>query len=183
LISFRIGELLIPLASGFTIRRARRRDARGILDLLKALAEFEHLDPPDAAAKKRLIRDIFSRKKLLRVFVAADPNSGRLVGYALYFYTYSSFLARPTLYLEDIFVLEEYRRQGIGLRLFKCCVAEAERNKCGRMEWSALTWNQRAIDFYEKLGARKLEEWRQFRLTGENLMGLLHGNGKETSKN
>ncbi len=154
------------------MRRAQRKDSRGILELLMALADFEHLDPPDSAAKRRIIRDIFSKKKSLRLFVAADAISGKLIGYALYFYTYSSFLARPTLYLEDIFVLEKHRRRGIGRDLFMTCVSEAKRTNCGRMEWSVLTWNEHAIEFYEKLGAKRLEEWRQFRLTRESIKEL-----------
>ncbi len=96
-----------------TVRYARREDSPGVIDLLVALANFEHLEPPDSASRKRILRDIFS-KKIVKLLVAVDNDSRKLVGYALYFFTYSSFLARPTLYLEDIFVLEDYRRQGIG---------------------------------------------------------------------
>jgi len=160
------------LRDGYLLRLAKREDSHGILDLLVALADFEHLDPPDSLAKRRIIHDIFS-KKSLNLFVAVDKSSSKLVGYALYFYTYSSFLARPTLYLEDIFVLEEHRRHGVGSDLFMKCVAEAKRNHCGRMEWAVLTWNQRAIDFYEKLGAKRLKEWYTYRLTRGNLEELL----------
>ena len=99
-----------------TVRYARREDSPGVIDLLVALANFEHLEPPDSASRKRILRDIFS-KKIVKLLVVVDNDSRKLVGYALYFFTYSSFLARPTLYLEDIFVLEDYRRQGIG-RIF-----------------------------------------------------------------
>jgi GNAT superfamily N-acetyltransferase len=163
------------LSADYSIRHAKRKDSHGIQDLLVALANFEHLDPPDDPAKRRIIHDIFSDEKLLRTFVAADIDSGKLVGYALYFYTYSSFLARPTLYLEDIFVLEEYRHRGIGRDLFIRCAAEAEKNGCGRMEWSVLTWNKRAIDFYEKLGANRLEEWYYYRLSREGIEKLTSG--------
>jgi len=160
------------LTAGHTIRLAKKSDSRGIQDLLVALANFEHLDPPDESAKRRIIHDIFSKRKLLRIFVAADRASGKLVGYALYFYTYSSFLARPSLYLEDIFVLEEFRHHGIGRDLFVKCATEAKRNGCGRMEWSVLTWNEQAIDFYEKLGAKRLDEWYYYRLNRENIEKL-----------
>jgi GNAT superfamily N-acetyltransferase len=161
------------LVANYTIRRAKKeKDSRGILDLLVALANFEHLEPPDPEAKKRILRDIFSKNKLLQLFVAEDKDSRKLVGYALYFYAYSSFLARPTLYLEDIFVLEEHRHRGIGRDLFVRCVAEAERKNCGRMEWSVLTWNKRAIDFYEKLGARRLDEWYYYRLDAKSIKEL-----------
>ena len=94
--------------------------------------------------------------------MAAD--SGRLVGYALYFYTYSSFVAKPTLYLEDIFVSEEHRKRGIGFALFRRCVEIAVANGCGRMEWAVLTWNDKALKFYEKLGARRMSDWYVYRL-------------------
>ena len=88
----------------------------------------------------------------------------KLVGYALYFYTYSSFLARPSLYLEDLFVLERYRRRGAGFALFRRCVEEAIKRRCGRMEWAVLTWNEKALEFYEKLGAKRLDDWYVYRL-------------------
>jgi len=154
-----------------TVRYARREDSPGVIDLLVALANFEHLEPPDSASRKRILRDIFSAK-IVKLFVAVDNDSKKLVGYALYFFTYSSFLARPTLYLEDIFVLEDYRHQGIGRDLFLRCVREARRNTCGRMEWAVLTWNEKAIQFYEKLGAKRLDEWYYYRLTDEKIKRL-----------
>ena len=89
---------------------------------------------------------------------------GRPVAYSLYFFTYSSFLARPTLYLEDLFVLPEARRHGMGGAMLRALAERALAADCGRMEWAALTWNRLAIDFYERLGAKALEEWRTFRL-------------------
>jgi GNAT superfamily N-acetyltransferase len=160
------------LVADYVIRRAGKKNSAGIVDLLTALANYEHLDPPDAAAKKRILRDIFSKKKLLQLFVAADKPSKKLVGYALFYYTYSSFLARPTLYLEDIFVLEEFRHLGIGKDLFVRCVSEAKRRGCGRMEWAVLTWNEKAIGFYEKLGANRLNEWYYYRLTQDKMDDL-----------
>ncbi len=92
-----------------------------------------------------------------------------MVGYALYFFTYSSFLARQTLYLEDLFVLREKRGKGAGHALFRECVREAVRRRCGRMEWSVLSWNKPAIDFYNRMGARQLSEWQVFRLDEDGL--------------
>jgi GNAT superfamily N-acetyltransferase len=166
------------LVTGYSIRRARKNDSSGITNLLIALANFEHLDPPDLVARRRIINDLFSKKKLLRLFVASEKSSGKLVGYALYFFTYSSFLARPTLYLEDIFVLEEHRKKGLGRHLFVRCVIEAQRNGCGRMEWAVLTWNEHAIEFYEKLGAIRLNEWYYYRLTNESMSDLTSSNKK-----
>lgn len=144
-----------------TIRRVRRSDAAAVLGLLTALAAFEGLELPDEKAKARLVNDIFERRRL-RVFVAGVGTKS--VGYALYFYSYSSFLGRPTLYLEDIFVLEEYRGRGIGSSLFQRCIREAHKKGCGRMEWAVLSWNRKAIDFYERVGADRLDDWCMYRL-------------------
>jgi len=145
-------------------RRAKRSDATALLDLLIALANFEGLEPPDEEAKQRIVDDIFAKERL-GAFVAVV--GAKRVGYALYFYSYSSFLGRPTLYLEDIFVLGEYRGRGIGSSLFHRCVREAHAKGCGRMEWSVLTWNHKAIDFYEKVGAKRLDDWYVYRLDSD----------------
>ena len=150
----------------FEIRTATRADSRPLVDLIIGLAKFERLEPPDVEARSRLVKDIF-KKRLVRVFVASQR--GKLVGYALYFFTYSSFLARPTLYLEDIFVKEQSRREGIGKALFLRCIKEAARQRCGRMEWQVLTWNRKAMSFYSKLGAKKIEDYRLFRLDEKQL--------------
>jgi len=155
-----------------TVRRGKRADSEGFLKLLLALAEFEHLEPPSAAGQRRIVADIFEKKRL-NLFVASE--GGKLVGYALYFYTYSSFLAKPTLYLEDLFVLEEHRKKGLGFALFIRCIDEAVRQDCGRMEWAVLGWNKKAIGFYDKLGARRLDEWQFYRLTRDELRQFLAG--------
>jgi GNAT superfamily N-acetyltransferase len=158
------------MTDNFSVRKAGRNDSAGFLKLLIALANFEHLTPPSPAARKRIIEDIFS-KKMVNLFVAVDKKFG-IVGYALYFFTYSSFLAKPTLYLEDIFVAEEHRKRGIGKALFLACVKEAKRHGCGRMEWAVLTWNESAIHFYENLGANRLSDWYYYRLTEDSLRAL-----------
>ncbi len=136
----------------FTIRKATRTDSKSFLTLLTVFAKWEHFKTPDAKARKRIIEDIFE-KKLANLLVAMAGK--KLLGYALYFYTYSSFSALPTLYLEDLFVLEETRQRGLGKALFKRCLQEARNQGCGKMEWAVLTWNRNAIDFYEKQGAKK----------------------------
>jgi len=146
---------------GILLRKGRRADAKQFIGLVCALASFEHLDPPSEEGRTRLIDDIFGKKKI-NLLVASD--GGRLVGYALYFYTYSSFLAKPSLYLEDLFVLEKYRKGGIGFSLFRKCVEIALAEGCGRMEWAVLTWNAKALRFYEKLGARRMSDWYVYRL-------------------
>ncbi|MGI0091343.1 MAG: GNAT family N-acetyltransferase [Nitrososphaerales archaeon] len=147
--------------------RATRTDSRSFLRLLVSLADFEHLEPPDETAKRTIIKDIFEKKRV-RLFLAFVGK--KAVGYALYFYTYSTFLAKPTLYLEDIFVLEEFRQRGVGRSLFLKCMEEAVREGCGRLELAVLTWNKNAIRFYEKLGAKRLDEWNYYRLTFDTMM-------------
>ena len=148
--------------SRVTIRHARKTDGDVLLALIDALAGFEKLRKPTSLARKRLLRDAFGPKPRFEAMLACVDRIP--VGYAIIFETYSSFLALPTLYLEDIFVLPAYRHQGIGLKLFKRCVYEAKRRGCGRMEWAVLDWNKTAIRFYRKLNARQMKEWLFFRL-------------------
>jgi len=148
--------------SSLTIRKARAADGNTILTLIRALADFEKLDPPDEAAQQRLLNDAFGERPRFDVFLA--ESGSEVVGYAFVFETYSTFLARPTLYLEDLFVLPGYRQQRVGFELFRYCAAEAARRGCGRMEWTVLDWNSNAINFYERQGARHLSEWLHYRL-------------------
>src|SRR5215216_5011297 len=131
-------------------------------------ADYEKLDRPTTAARKRLLRDAFGPEPhRIRVYMA--ELDGRSVAYAITCETYSSFLALPTLYLEDLFVLPDARRHGIGRAMFRYLATEAVRRGCGRMEWMVLDWNRLAIDFYEKLGARHMKEWYTYRLTADQL--------------
>jgi GNAT superfamily N-acetyltransferase len=139
-------------------------------NLIIALADFEKLPPPDAAARERLRHDAFKNAPRFEAYLAFKNNAA--VGYCIIFETYSSFLAKPTLYLEDLFVLPEYRGQKIAFEIIKFLAAEALKRGCGRMEWVVLDWNQNAIDFYEKLGAKRQREWFSYRMTEEELRGL-----------
>jgi ribosomal protein S18 acetylase RimI-like enzyme len=154
-----------------TIRRAVARDGPAWLALIDALAEYEKLAPPSSTAKKRLLRDAFGQRPRFDVFLARDGD--KIVGYAITLETYSSFLALPTLFLEDIFVLSEYRRRGFGTDLFKFCVREAYRRGCGRMEWMVLDWNRLALNFYKRLGSKRLNEWLPFRLNRSQMKQIL----------
>lgn len=147
------------------IVRVDDKNVDDYVDLIRALAHFESLDPPDAEGRARLIRDVTSDPPLFHAFLAMLDDVP--IGYLAFYFTYSTFLARPTLFLEDIFILEEHRRKGIGKRLFRFCVQEAERRGCGRMEWTALDWNTPAHEFYEGMGANKLD-WVLFRLTASD---------------
>jgi GNAT superfamily N-acetyltransferase len=145
------------------VRRAVESDGHALLTLIDALAGYEKLAPPSPAARERLLRDMFGpdpRIDSLLVFMDGYP-----VGYAIILETYSSFLALPTLYLEDLFVVPEYRGRKAGFALFQEVKAEAVRRGCGRLEWTVLDWNRLAIDFYKRLGGEHLKEWQHFRIT------------------
>ena len=156
-------------AGQFSIRRATYNDGAGLIKLIVALAEFEKLTPPDAEARKRLLEDGFGERPRFETWLAFVVGSKEPVGYALIFETYSSFLARPSLYLEDIFVLPEYRGRGIGSALLRHCIRLADERGCGRAEWTCLDWNTRAQCTYEKLGAKRLSEWYLYRLTRDRI--------------
>lgn len=153
-----------------TIRRATAADAATFLELVDALADYEKLDRPEPAARERLVRDGLGPEPRFDIYLA--ERDGAVVAYAMIYETYSSFLALPTLYLEDLFVLPQARRHGVGHAIFQFLAAEAVRRGCGRMDWVVLDWNQLAIDFYERLGARRLREWHTYRLTAEPLRDL-----------
>ena len=144
------------------IFKAKKKDSKAIISLINELARFEKLDPPDDRAKKRLKKDAFGKNPRFNILIVMKDKS--IIAYAFYFYTYSSFLARKTLYLEDIFISGNYRNEGIGKALMNELIKIAKKNKCGRMEWCVLDWNTNAINFYEKLGARRLKEWNYYRI-------------------
>jgi GNAT superfamily N-acetyltransferase len=153
-----------------TIRRARPEDAETLLELIRALAEYEHLPPPGVEAAARLIEHAFGPRPRFEAYLA--ELEGAPVGYAITFETYSTFLARPTLYIEDLFVRPDARRRGIGRALLRRLAAEAVARGCGRMEWTVLDWNKPAQGVYRKVGAEQLDEWRLCRLTGDALRRL-----------
>ena len=156
-----------------TVRPAAPSDLEAFLALVDSLADYEKLARPTPEARERLARDGFGAERLFHPFIA--EMDGAPVGYAMVFYTYSSFLALPTLFLEDLFVLEEARGQGAGSALFRYVAGEAVRRGCGRMEWVVLDWNQPSIDFYERMGARRLSEWYTYRLTGDEIARVAEG--------
>jgi GNAT superfamily N-acetyltransferase len=159
------------LAPGVTVRKATPADGPTILRLVEGLAQYEKLPPPDKAAQQRLLSDMFSARPRLDAYLG--ECEGAAAGYAFVFETYSSFLALPTLYLEDIFVLPEYRGQKVGYFLFRHLAEEAVRRGCGRMEWMVLDWNTHAINFYNRLGATHMKEWQLFRMVREELSSFL----------
>jgi GNAT superfamily N-acetyltransferase len=145
------------------IRPARPDDVPAICELIRALARFENLPPPDHEAERRLARDAFaSDPPRLQLWVAADGE--RLTAYAATFESYSTFLARPSLFLEDLFVHPDARRRGVATAMLARLRQEAERRCCGRFEWMVLDWNQDAQTLYRGIGARIHGDWRLVRL-------------------
>jgi len=183
-----------PVAT-LRIRRATVRDVPDILSLIRGLAAYEKLAHEVRATARRIERDGFGRGRRFRVLLAirgkARRRSGRarargprtaqprgsnnVVGFALYFFTYSTFVARPTLFLEDIYVLPEERQRGAGKMLLRALAALAVRAGCGRMEWLVLANNTPAIRFYERLGAKLQTNWLPARLSGIPLRKLARG--------
>jgi GNAT superfamily N-acetyltransferase len=147
-----------------------REHAEHFLTLIDALADYEKLARPDTEAKERLIADGLGVHRRFEAFLAWVEEVP--VGYAITFQTYSSFLAKPTQYLEDIFVLPHYRKRKAGLALFLHVAGLARERGCGRMEWTVLDWNTPAQQFYDALGAEHLREWFLYRLTEEQLAAL-----------
>jgi GNAT superfamily N-acetyltransferase len=152
-----------------TIRPATASDTPLILGFIRGLAEFEKLSHEVEATEEKLLATLFPEggrpaAECLLAFEGQDA-----VGFSLYFTTYSTFLAKPGLYLEDIFVLPAHRGRGIGRAMMLRLAHIANERGYGRMEWAVLDWNTSAITFYESLGARRLEEWTTCRLTGEAL--------------
>lgn len=134
------------------------------IDLIRALADYERLAPPDAGAIERLRHDALAPQPRFEAALAFN-DAGSAVGYATWFHTYSTFLARPTMYLEDLFVREDARESGAGSALFEHVRALGARRGCGRMEWQVLDWNTLARDFYERRQATWMKEWLLYRVT------------------
>jgi GNAT superfamily N-acetyltransferase len=136
------------------------------LGLVNKLAEFEKLSPPNEEAKRRLRQDCLSYKP--KFHAAVGIIKSKCVSYVIYFFTYSSFLALPTLYLEDIFVLDDHRGQGVGKKMFSYCKKIAKDDGCGRMEFTVLNWNTSAQEFYKKHKAKPLNDWLYYRVVRED---------------
>jgi len=148
------------MSTELIIEKINLHNFKAFLDLVEKLAIYEKLTPPDDEAKARLERDGLSENPKYIAYLGKLDD--KYVAYVIYFFNYSSFYAKPLMYIEDIFVLEEYRRQGIGTKMFRFCVQQALEHDCGRIEWCVLNWNEPGIKFYEKNGAKKLE-WTFFR--------------------
>lgn len=156
----------------FEYRYAKNGDEALILQFIKALAEYENMSDEVVATEAEIIEWIFNKEVAEVIFALED---GKEVGFALFFKNYSTFVGKAGLYLEDLFVLPEYRGKGYGKNLIKTLAKIAVERNYGRMEWSCLDWNKPSIDFYLSLGAKPMDEWTVYRLSGETLKNVAKG--------
>lgn len=153
-----------------SLRPAIRADVPEILRLIRALAAYEKLSGEAVATEAALAQTLFGDRPAAEVLLA--EVDGRTVGFALFFQNYSTFLGRPGIYLEDLFVEPAHRGQGLGRQLLQAIARLAVERGCGRFEWAVLDWNEPAIGFYKSLGATPMADWTVMRLTGEALRKL-----------
>ena len=158
---------------GVNVRRATPGDVAVFLKLVVALADYEKLEPPDEAARTRLVSDMSGDRPRFEVYMA--EFEGEPAGYAITLESYSSFLALPTLYVEDLFVLPEYRQKKVGYSIFVTLAKEALRRGCGRMECTALDWNTLATDFYKRTGGKHVKDLQFFRMLQPEIELLAKG--------
>jgi GNAT superfamily N-acetyltransferase len=155
-------------STDYNIRPAILQDVPVILQLVKKLAEYERLSHQATATEELFSKYGFGETTCFQALLAEDSEK-KALGFALYFFKFSTFLGKPTLHLEDLFVLPEFRGQGIGKSLLKKLAGIALEKDCGRMEWDVLDWNKPAIEFYESIQAAPLSGWITYRLTGKSL--------------
>jgi GNAT superfamily N-acetyltransferase len=153
--------------SSIRIAPAQATDVPVILEMIKALAEYEQLTHEVVATEEDLRQSLFGPRPAGEVVLAYSGDIP--IGFALFFHNFSTFLGRHGLYLEDLFVVPEWRGRGVGKQLLAHVASIAESRNCGRMEWAVLDWNESAIAFYQRMGAHVLDEWRLCRLTGHEL--------------
>lgn len=156
-------------AKNLSFRFAERRDTALILRFIRELAAYEKLLDEVVATEGALEEWLFDKQKAEVIFAVAD---GREIGFALFFHNFSTFLGRAGLYLEDLYVLPEYRGCGYGKAILKRLAEIAAERGCGRLEWWCLDWNQPSIDFYRSLGAEPMQDWTVYRLAGDTLKNL-----------
>jgi GNAT superfamily N-acetyltransferase len=157
-------------ATRIIIRPGTAADVRLIAEFIRSLAEFEKLEHEVTFSEDQLRRTLFGNKRHAEVMLGFMED--KPAGFAVYYFTYSTFLARPGLYLEDLFVKPQLRGKGIGTALFNRALKRAREEGCGRFEWSVLHWNSPAIEFYEKLGAQAQKEWVRYRLDEKQIQQL-----------
>jgi GNAT superfamily N-acetyltransferase len=159
------------------IKEATSADVPKIVQLVKKLAEYEKLSSEVTATEELFTRYGFGENSYYQALLAetSEGTNSTSIGFALYFFTFSTFVGKPTLYLEDLFVLPEYRGRGVGSQLLKQLARIALQRDCGRMEWSVLDWNEPAIKIYLGLGAKPMSDWTQYRLNPVAIKKLASG--------
>jgi GNAT superfamily N-acetyltransferase len=163
------------MSSDLNLRPATPNDVSVLFNLILALAEYEKLSGVVTGNVESLKEHLFGCKPYVEAIIA--EYGGQAVGFAIFFHNYSTFLTKPGIYLEDLFVLPEFRRKGIGKEILTYLAKLAVSRDCGRLEWSVLDWNESAISFYENMGASVLPDWRICRVTGEDLNLLAEQKG------
>ena len=163
-------------AVNFRIEKAREADLSLILAFIKELAEYERLSHDVVATEELLRESLFGKGAKAEAIIAYDDE--RAVGFAIFFHNFSTFVGRPGIYLEDLYVQPHARGRGIGRSLLAYLARLAKERHCGRLEWAVLDWNEPAIKFYKNLGAVPMTEWTVFRATGEALDHLAEGTGE-----
>lgn len=158
------------MGSKLILRFATPHDVSVLFNLIQALAEYEKLSHAVIGNAAALEAHLFSERPYVEAIIA--ELAGQAVGFALFFHNYSTFLTQPGIYLEDLFVLPAYRRQGIGKAILNKLAQLGIERGCGRLEWSVLNWNESAIAFYRRMGADVLPDWQICRVTGESLREL-----------
>jgi GNAT superfamily N-acetyltransferase len=162
------------MTPSFEIRPATEADVPTILSLIRELADYERAPDAVVTDEAGLLEVLFGPKRSAEVLLALED--GQPVGFAVYFFNFSTWLGRPGLYLEDLFIRPTMRGKGYGRALLQRLAQIAQERRCGRMEWAVLDWNDPAIQFYRKLGAEPMTEWTVFRLTQEGIARLASGN-------
>ncbi len=157
------------MTENVSFRFAEREDTELILEFIKGLARYEHMEDEVVATPELLEEWLFDKQKAEVIFAVSDE---REVGFALFFHNFSTFLGRAGIYLEDLFILPEYRGHGFGKALLRKLACITVERGCGRLEWCCLDWNQPSIDFYLSLGATRMDDWTTYRITGETLQKL-----------
>lgn len=162
-------------AGRFRVRAAERNDASLILAFIRELADYEKLGDQVSATEEKLLASLFAKPAFAEILIAeavADNGAMEAAGFALYFHNYSTFLGQPGIYLEDLFVRPAFRGLGIGVGLLRELAKKTIERNCGRLDWMVLDWNEPAIDFYHSIGARRVDGFMPYRLSGDALQRL-----------
>jgi GNAT superfamily N-acetyltransferase len=154
----------------FTIKPATPEEIPALLELVRELARFEHLEHEVEATMESLHQALFGPQPVAGALLAR--GDGEVAGYAIYFFTFSSFVGRPGIWLEDVYVRPQFRKQGLGRQLIEAVARIGVERGCGRFEWTALDWNERALSFYRSLGAEVMKQWVLLRVSPEGLKKL-----------